>query len=95
MPKKAKKTLTVAAPEQCFWTCNGAILKDLKELKDTLKRMDKNTFVYHVNKEKNDFSKWVEEVLGDAELAKKIAKDKILTAMLKDVETHLKKNYAF
>lgn len=94
MPKtKVKKNLVIAEPHCCFWTCNGIIIKDLKELANALEKLDETTFVSHVNKTKNDFSKWINEILRDAELAKKISKIKTRTKMLKEIETHLKKNY--
>ena len=39
-------------------------------LAEGLERMSDDTFAYHCNQNKNDFSIWVEEVIGDEELAK-------------------------
>ncbi len=96
MPKnkaKAKKTLVAAQPYNCFWACSGKILKNLKELKDALQTMDKKTFEHHVNKTKNDFAKWINDVLMDAELSKKLAKIKTVKKTFKEIEYHLKKYY--
>ena len=93
MPKKQKKQLVHAEGDICFWVNDGRVLKNLNELCDALMNMSDETFAYHVNDEKNDFAKWVDEVLNDPELAKKLKKCKNPSSMLKTVGMHLKKNY--
>jgi len=44
-------------------------MKNYFELESGLKKMSARTFSYHVNAEKNDFSRWVEEIIGDKKLA--------------------------
>ena len=56
--------------EKAFWVNNGPVLKNLYELGDALQNMSDETYMHHANKEKNDFSKWVDEVVGDNRLAK-------------------------
>jgi len=63
-------------PENCFWCCDGKIMKNLYELESGLKKMNVKTFSYHTNKEKNDFSRWVEEIVGDKKLATDLKKCK-------------------
>ena len=58
------------SPETSFWVNNSNVLKNLDELQNALETMTEETYRYHVNKEKNDFSKWVDEVIGDKKLAK-------------------------
>lgn len=66
---------TADAPNELrFWVSDGKIVKNLRELADALRKMSKETFKYHVTKEKNDFSTWVAEVIGDRELAEKMKK---------------------
>lgn len=91
--KKEKKLLVDAAPEYCFWSSDGAVFKNLKDLKDALKKMNKDVFSNHVNKEKNDFAIWVEEVFGETELAKKLKKAMSKTAAFKELDSYLKKYY--
>ena len=38
--------------------------------------MKKETFAHHVNAEKNDFSAWVRDILGDQKLAQDLSKVK-------------------
>jgi len=56
-------------PEKSFWVSNGWVVRNLGELKTALEQMNDETFAYHLNKEKNDFSKWIREVVGDKKLA--------------------------
>jgi hypothetical protein len=93
MPKKQKKQMVHAEGDICFWVSNGAILANLNELYEALMNMDDETFAHHVNNDKNDFAKWVDEALKDPELGKKLMKCKTTAAMLKVVGTHLKNNY--
>ncbi len=61
-----------APPEHCFWVNNGPILKNLEELANALLHMGEDTFSHHVNNDKNDFSAWVNDVLGDKKLANEL-----------------------
>lgn len=68
----ASKYLNDVPPDKCFWVNNGPVLKNLYELQDALKSISEDTYTHHANKDKNDFSRWVEEVIGDAKLAKEL-----------------------
>ena len=89
--RKAKPILMNAYQGYCFWVCDRKVLKNLTELKTALKRMSDNTFVYHVNKNKNDFAKWVNDVLKEKVLAKALQKIKTRKLFLKKIEIALKK----
>lgn len=89
MRRQNLKNLAKADPERCFWVCDGQILSDLKELSAALRKMEKSVFKYHVNNEKNDFSQWVEEVLGDKKLAREIRKSKTLKGMATKIEKRI------
>ena len=60
------------------------MISTLKELKETLPGLDQEIFILHVNSNKNDISKWAEQVSSD--LSKKIAaeSDKSKIALLID-----------
>ncbi|MEA2097790.1 MAG: DUF5752 family protein [Patescibacteria group bacterium] len=88
---KEKPNLINAKDESCFWINNGPVLKNLKDLKESLLVMSKETFSHHVNKEKNDFADWIKEVLEDNTLANKLAKTKTLKSTVKAIESGLKK----
>src|SRR3989344_7102261 len=63
--KRSKPALVHASPSECFWTSNGFVLPDLKSLEGALLDMSDDTYSYHVNKKRNDFAVWDEEVLHD------------------------------
>jgi CRISPR/Cas system CMR-associated protein Cmr5 small subunit len=75
MRKKITKSILNDVPdEHAFWCCDGVIIKNLEGLHIALKHMSQKTFHYHVNHSKNDFSKWVKEVVGDDTLAHQLDK---------------------
>ena len=88
--KKAKRVLVCANGAQCFWTNDGKIIANLVELRDTLEHMADEVFEHHVNKSKNDFADWIQYVLGDVELAKKIRAFKKAQTARGAVVAHLK-----
>ncbi|MCK5490344.1 MAG: hypothetical protein KAI67_00715 [Candidatus Pacebacteria bacterium] len=88
---KNKKEIINVSDEQCFWFCNGSVARNLEDLKNALLEMDKKSFIYHVNKEKNDFAIWVKEILGDDVLANKLKKSKTIKTIIKAIENNLKK----
>ena len=71
-----------APTDKCFWVNNGRVLKNVYELLAGLEEMDEITYSYHANSTKNDFSKWIEEIIGDKKLSHELsmAKDKNLAA---------------
>ena len=90
MEKKiTDKGLVNASAEKCFWVHNGPILKNSKELLDALKKMKRPTFTHHVNKGKNDFSKWIKEVLGDNQLAEALEKARTKQEFIKNIRKKL------
>jgi len=87
---KTKKVLINISPEKCFWVCDGQILKNLKELAESLKKMKKEVFNYHVTKEKNDFANWVKDVFGEEKLALELKKAKTSKTAAKKIEAIFK-----
>jgi len=55
--------------DQSFKLANGEILRNLIDLHRSLEKIDDNTFMHHVNEEKNDFSTWVNDTLSEKKLA--------------------------
>jgi len=66
----AKARLGDVTEEKRFWCHDGRYLKNLEELKAALEQMPEETFRYHSNEAKTDFSNWVRDVIGDEKLAK-------------------------
>ncbi len=67
--KDAQKFLAKVPEQNVFWCNDGNVLRDINELKDALVRMSDQTFLYHSNHEKKDFSNWIRDVVGDIKLA--------------------------
>jgi hypothetical protein len=52
-----------------FFCHDGCISRNLSELSDCFARMTQDIYNYHVTGQKNDFSNWINDVLGDTKLA--------------------------
>jgi hypothetical protein len=71
--KAARRYLrTIANSKEHFYTYDNQVLKNLWELYAFLKSCDEVTFRHHVNETKNDFANWVEDIILDGELAKRM-----------------------
>jgi len=73
---EAKRRLGDVPDEKRFWCHDGTVIKNLKELRKAFDAMSDETFEYHLGGGRNDFSKWVREVVGDDKLAKDIGETK-------------------
>lgn len=78
----AKKILSTVRPDKSFWINNGPIVNNLKDLPKSVEQMNEEQFRYHVNKDKNDFSNWIEEILGDKALAKELRRTRTKNSFL-------------
>jgi hypothetical protein len=72
MENTAGKILAKVIAAKAFRCNDGQVFRDLKGLAEGLERMSDETFSFHCNDNKNDFSIWVLEVVGDDDLAKKL-----------------------
>jgi hypothetical protein len=72
----AERILREAPPDKCFVCGDGCLHKTLTDLHHCLSHMDEATYSHHVTYSNNDFSNWVRDVLGDAELAEELTKAK-------------------
>jgi Family of unknown function (DUF5752) len=74
--EEAKRRLGDVLDEKRFWCRDGRDIKNLKELRKALIDMSDETFHYHLSEGRDDFSKWVREVVGDEKLADDLSKAK-------------------
>lgn len=95
--EEAKRILSNTSPEKAFWLNNGPVLKSIIELAAAAKKLTPQQFLHHANNTKNDFAKWVDEVIHDSELARRLRKiktkedlDKAVTGRLKQLQKMLK-----
>lgn len=94
--EEAKRILSNTPPDKAFWVNNGPVLRSIIELANAAKKLTDQQFIHHVNKAKNDFAKWVDEVIKDSELARELrrirTKDDLagaVTARLKQLQKML------
>lgn len=91
--KTAAKTparIFMEAPDdQRFWVNNGPVLKNLYDLESALETMSDEQYEYHAKREGNDFANWIGGVLGDKELAKKVARVKSRSAAAQAIKKYL------
>lgn len=87
--EEAARYLCNADPEHCFWVNNGPILKNIEELTSALEAMNNDIYAYHVNKDKNDFSKWIGEVIGDSKLANDLLSSKNKSSAVNKIRARL------
>lgn len=96
--KKApnKPSIIRDAPEtQYFILCNGQPVKNVKELADQLEDLRDEVFYHHVNRDKNDFATWINDVFKEVELAEDLAnvkdKDHVRIVLYKHIANRLAK----
>ncbi len=70
----AEKVLSDIEGDQRFFCNDGCILGNLQQLAECLAHINDYSYGYHVSSEKNDFSKWIRDVLGDDKLARDISR---------------------
>jgi hypothetical protein len=75
---------------RAFWFHPHLMAKNLEEFLAGLKEIDAGVYLYHARGHKNDFSKWVREVVGDGELADKLEKVRIREDAIRIAEQHIK-----
>ncbi len=60
--KRDAERLLVDVPAECvFWCHDGQALRNMTELQKALQSMADDTFVYHANERRNDFSAWARD----------------------------------
>jgi hypothetical protein len=70
----AQRVLRHVSDEKRFYCHDGKILNNIYELKIALEAMNAHTYNHHVTDEKNDFARWVREVLVDDKLSNELIK---------------------
>jgi hypothetical protein len=65
----ALKLLGDVPEDKRFYCSDGKVLKNLGELSKALAEMSDETFKYHSNDIKADFSNWVKDVIDDEKLS--------------------------
>jgi len=74
--RDAERLLADVPEDNAFRCCDGRIFRNMNELNQAFSSMVDQDFTYHANTEKNDFSKWVKDVIKDDKLARDLAKSR-------------------
>ncbi len=74
LKQEAERLLSNVPEEYVFRCCDGRILRSMQELGDVLNTMSDDTYIFHANTEKNDFTSWVRDIIQDEKLAKDLQK---------------------
>jgi len=74
LKQHAERRLADVSDQYIFWCHDGRILHSIHELKEALEMMSDEAYAHHANKEKNDFSAWVMDIIGDDKLARDISR---------------------
>ena len=72
--EEARKLLSDVPDSHAFRCCDGRTIRNVRELGKTLAHMADESFRYHANQHKNDFSTWVKDVIGDEKLARHLSR---------------------
>ncbi len=86
---KIRKWQNQVPDDKVFWCCDGRVFRNLRDLAEALKEMSGELYKHHVNSEKNDFSNWVHDVVGDVTLAYQLRKAKSRVTAARRVKERL------
>lgn len=70
----AERLLGNVPEEYSFKVHGGGNIGSMKELGEVLPGMSEESYAFHANTEKNDFSNWVREVIHDDKLSRDLSK---------------------
>jgi hypothetical protein len=76
LKQDAERFLADVPEENVFRCCDGSTLRNMKELGHAFNNIGEESFIYHANAEKNDFSNWVKDVIRDEKLARDLTKSR-------------------
>jgi hypothetical protein len=85
----AEKRLGDVDHDKQFWCHDGHYLKNLRELESALEQMTEETFRYHANEAKSDFSNWVRDIIGDEKLSRDLKKSATRAQAAKSVAARI------
>ena len=74
LKQEARRWLADVPVEYVFRSCDGRVLRNAKDLGDALNTMTYETYIFHVNTDKNDFTNWARDIIKDEMLAKDLQK---------------------
>ena len=76
---------------KAFFVCDGSTLKNIRQLEECFERIPDDMYTHHCNDQKNDFARWIHDVMGETKLADKLVHKNKNEARLEIVK-HIIKN---
>ncbi len=70
--QRRRKLAKNAKEEQSFVLADGNKIRNLIDLAEAMETISHELYSQHVNEEKNDFSTWTKEVIGEKTLARNL-----------------------
>ncbi len=86
--EKFKAYHMVAPVDQAFLLVDGGKLLSIQHLVAELPRMKDETFIFHVDGQRNDFANWIRDVFKLEELALKVSSAKSKEELMEILRTH-------
>jgi hypothetical protein len=74
LKEEAERRLSDVPEEHAFRCHDGSTLRSMRELGAAFNSMTDENYAYHSNAERQDFSSWVNDIIGDDKLARDLAK---------------------
>ncbi len=75
--KNPNEKLLAQVPEAfVFWCHDGQVFRDIDDLVNGFDMMSDETYYYHANDQKNDFSCWIIDIIRDEKLGQDLKKAK-------------------
>jgi hypothetical protein len=89
--QQVERFLAKVPEEFVFWSHDGRVLRDMKDLKDALTSISDQDYTYHANETKKDFSNWVRDIIGD----EKLAQDLVMAISREQAAKIVEERYTF
>ena len=90
--QKRRKGMKTSPEETSFSLNDGTNIRNLMQLAEAMGSISHETYSHHVNEERNDFSAWIRDVLGEKILAKNLVEVSDKTNAQITILKHLVKN---
>ena len=74
--EEANRRLGDVPDDKQFWCHDGKVIKNLSGMEGAFNSMSDEVFHYHSREDRNDFSNWIKDVVGDEKLARDLSKAK-------------------
>ena len=85
----AEKLLDKVPDEYAFRCCDGSVFVNMGELHNGLTTMSDESYAFHADNARSDFSNWVRDIIRDEKLARDLLKSLNRSQATKNVATRI------